>query len=359
MGATTAFVLFAVLVAELVATLAGVLATGISGDAAVASYLVPNAVIGGCCGVCGAVIGPRRRRVRLRAQGRPGRADRARHPRRSSPSWASATAPKPRCWPAARGSTLLGAEDRAEHDDPGAGAKAVAGDNARTDRGETTTVTAAVAAALTWPVIAAAGIAVGLLVLLVGDVVGRIVTITHEGGHMVVGLLTGGRVDHFKLNADREGGSTTFRPGPGWPGSIVTGFAGYATPPLLGLGGAVLLKKGLALPVLWIAVFLLVLAWVQARDEVTSVVVLVIAGFLAYVALYGTAVLKAAFAAGLVLLLLFGGLRSAALVDLDKTSGSDPVVLARQTWIPAIVWKAAFVAIALLCLLKGLQVLVR
>jgi hypothetical protein len=39
-------------------------------------------------------------------------------------------------------------------------------------------------------------------------VVGRIVTITHEGGHMAVGFLTGGRIKHFYLNRDDPGGAT-------------------------------------------------------------------------------------------------------------------------------------------------------
>jgi hypothetical protein len=69
--------------------------------------------------------------------------------------------------------------------------------------------------------------------------------------------------------------------------------------------------------------------------------------------------LKAAFATGLVVLLLFGGLRSAALVSLDKTSNSDPIQLARATWIPAPLWKVAFVAVALYCVWKGILVLAR
>ncbi len=55
-GATAAFVLFALVVAEVVVTVAGVLATGMSGAAAVDSFMIPNTAIGACCGICGAVI---------------------------------------------------------------------------------------------------------------------------------------------------------------------------------------------------------------------------------------------------------------------------------------------------------------
>jgi hypothetical protein len=42
----------------------------------------------------------------------------------------------------------------------------------------------------------------------------------------------------------------------------------------------------------------------------------------------------------------------------DRTR-SDAGQLARATLIPAIVWKAVYVTVALFCLLKGLKVLVR
>jgi signal transduction histidine kinase len=55
-GATAAFVLFAFVVAEVVVTVAGALATGMSSAAAVDSFMIPNTAIGACCGICGAVI---------------------------------------------------------------------------------------------------------------------------------------------------------------------------------------------------------------------------------------------------------------------------------------------------------------
>jgi hypothetical protein len=120
----------------------------------------------------------------------------------------------------------------------------------------------------------------------------------------------------------------------------------------------VLLREGNAWLLLWVAVVLLFLAWVKARDDRIGVVVLLLAASVGYVGLYGTPVLQAAFAAGLVLLLLFGGLRGAVVSSTDRTR-SDAGQLARATLIPAIVWKAAYVTVALFCLAKGLQVLVR
>jgi len=61
----------------------------------------------------------------------------------------------------------------------------------------------------------------------------------------------------------------------------------------------------------------------------------------------------------LVLLLLLGGLRSAAYSDIAKGKDSDAEVLARATLIPRVLWKAAYVIVALLCLWKGVIVLLR
>jgi hypothetical protein len=161
-------------------------------------------------------------------------------------------------------------------------------------------MTAEVAAALSWPVLSATAVTVLVLLLVAGGPVGRVVTIAHEGGHMLIGTLTGGSVKDFQLNANREGGGTNYNRLPGWLGDTLTTFAGYVTPPLAGLGGAVLLKEGLAWPLLWTAVALLVLAWIKAMDDLTNFVVLILAVFIGYVGLYGSPTLQAAFAAGLV-----------------------------------------------------------
>jgi len=218
-------------------------------------------------------------------------------------------------------------------------------------------MTAEVAAALTWQVLAGAAAVVVVLLVVAGDAIGRVVTITHEGGHMAIALLTGGSPKHFRLNADNDGAATAFNRPLGWVSDILTTFAGYAAPPLVGLGGALLLKEGKAWPLLWTAVALLVLAWVKAMDELTSLVVLVVAGFTAYVGLYGVPTLQAAFASGLVLLLLLGGLRDSVLHP-HKARGSDASYLAKSTLIPALLWKGAHIAVAALCVWKAVEVLI-
>ncbi len=73
-------------------------------------------------------------------------------------------------------------------------------------------------------------------------------------------------------------------------------------------------------------------------------------------ALYGARRhLQAAFATGLVWLLLFGGARAA--VVSSTGDDSDAAHLARDTLIPRIVWKTGFVVLALFCLWKSFRLL--
>jgi peptidase M50B-like protein len=215
-------------------------------------------------------------------------------------------------------------------------------------------VAADVAAALTLPVVAGTAVAVLVLLAVATEAVNAPVTVAHEGGHMAMGALTGYRVFGFELENGFNGG--TQRSDTGWAlGRILTVSAGYTAPPLLGLGGAALLAAGEASLLLWTAVVLLVLAWVKARGELTLSVVLLLAFFIAYVALYGTPTLQAAFAAGLVWLLLIGGVYSAWTASTDDDT--DPAKLAHDTLIPRKVWWAAFVAFALFCLWQAILLL--
>jgi hypothetical protein len=215
-------------------------------------------------------------------------------------------------------------------------------------------VTPEVAEALTRPVVAAALAVVIVLVLVAADAMAAPVVVVHEGAHMAVGSLTGLEVRHFQVKPDGNA-ATYYLPWRWGPGRILTTFAGYVTPSLVGLAGAALLVAGKAWPLLWTAVVLLVLAGTKARGDIATSVVLLLAAAIGYVALYGAPALQAGFAAGVVWLLLVGGLRDTVIATTDASS--DAGQLARDTLIPALLWKAAFVVIALLCLLKGTRLL--
>jgi hypothetical protein len=104
------------------------------------------------------------------------------------------------------------------------------------------------------------------------------------------------------------------------------------------------------------AVVLLVLALVKAEREWTTFLVLISAGAIGYVAIYGSALLQASVAAGVVWLLLFGGIRHAAESGTGDTS--DAAQLARDTLIPRKAWKTAFVVVGVVCLWRAILLLV-
>jgi hypothetical protein len=212
-----------------------------------------------------------------------------------------------------------------------------------------------VAAALTPLVLTGAAVAVLLLLVVAASAMEVLDIIVHEGAHMVVGFLTGRRVRHFEIEADGNA-YTRYDPSPWGPARILSAMAGYPAPSLVGLGGAALLAAGQAWPLLWTAVVLLVLAWVKSMGELTSFLVVLLAVTVGYVAIYGSPTLQAGFAAGLVWLLLFSGLRSAAMIPMSN-NGSDAAALARDTLIPRQIWKAGFVVVALYCLWQGFLLL--
>jgi hypothetical protein len=216
-------------------------------------------------------------------------------------------------------------------------------------------MTPEVEAVASTPIVAAA--AVGALVLLVvaGRSVGAVTVVAHESGHMVVGILTGHRIQYFEVTHGEEGG--TLPEATRWgPGRILMVFAGYVTPPLLGLGAAALFDAGQILPLLWMAVVLLVLTLIKAEREWTTFLVLLLIAATGYVALYGTPVLRAGFAAGLVWLLLFGGVKDAVMAG--KQENTDPDRLFRDTLIPRTLWKLGFIVVSVVCLWKGAQLMV-
>ena len=209
-------------------------------------------------------------------------------------------------------------------------------------------------AAVTTPIVAAAAVGALVLVLVAWQAMGAVVTMAHEAGHVAVGVLTGNRVLYFEVTDGDSGGTWSEKRGWG-PGRILSTFAGYVTPPVLGLGGAALFDAGQIRPLLLATTGLLALTLTKAEREWTMFLVLLVGAATGYVALYGTPVLQAGFAAGLVWLLLFGGVRDAAVAGTQ--AGTDPDRLFRDTLVPRMLWKLGFIAVAVACLLKGAQLM--
>lgn len=184
----------------------------------------------------------------------------------------------------------------------------------------------------------------------------HVVTIAHEGAHGVAALLTGRRLAGIRLHSDTSG-VTVSKGRPTGFGVVVTMFAGYVGPALLGLGAAALLREGHALAVLWLAVLLLALLLLQIRNFFGLYVVLV-AGVLVFAASWvGSPDVQVAAAwTGTWFLLIAAPrpvleLQSLRRRALARTSDADQ--LARLTRLPGLFWVLAFLAVTVGCLVLG------
>jgi hypothetical protein len=202
------------------------------------------------------------------------------------------------------------------------------------------------------PVVHVAGLVALLLVGLTGSWAGSVVTIAHEGGHVVVALLSGRNPRGFVVNEGDGGGGATVFDG-GWGVTLLPIYlAGYLTPPLIGLVGADLVLDGRAWSVLWAVVILLVGSFVAARGAFTNVVVVLVGAGIGWVAVAGGEDLQALLAVTLVWWMLLGGLRSLVPMGLGS-DGSDAAQLARNFLLPAVVWVVLFWYVGVVCLWVG------
>ncbi|ARF57325.1 M50 family metallopeptidase [Streptomyces gilvosporeus] len=182
------------------------------------------------------------------------------------------------------------------------------------------------------------------------------VTIAHEGGHGLVALLTGRRLQGIRLHSDTSG-LTVSRGKPTGPGMVLTAAAGYTAPSLLGLAGAALLAAGHITALLWGATALLVAMLIMIRNAYGVLTVVLAGAAFLLVSLLTTPYVQAAFAYAVVWFLLLGGVRPPfELMGKRRRGGpgdSDPDQLARLTHVPAGVWLGFFHVVTLCSLMGG------
>jgi Peptidase M50B-like len=197
------------------------------------------------------------------------------------------------------------------------------------------------------------GIGFGVLLLIVfgGSWTSSLVTVAHEGGHMIVGALMFRGPKGFTLT-DGGGGATPLTKYDWSVGDLLMRFAGYPLPPLAGLGGAYLVRAGNTAGVLWIALILLLAAFFQAKNPLANVVTLAALLATGWAVYNGQAELKAAVAVGLVWWMLIGG-AAYSTFWLSRADKSDAQVLASRTLVPRIVWHAVWAVIGVVCLWFG------
>ena len=186
------------------------------------------------------------------------------------------------------------------------------------------------------------------------------VTISHEGGHALVAVLTGRRLLGIRLHADTSG-LTLSRGRPTGPGMVAMLAAGYLAPAVAGLGAALLLASGHSLALLWLAVGWLALMLLQIRNAYGLLVLLVcgVAAGLASWYLSGATLSLLAYLLTWLLLLA----APKPVLELmrqrrrGQARGSDVDQLARLTRVPALVWELLFLLANLAGLVVGVAVL--
>jgi hypothetical protein len=190
----------------------------------------------------------------------------------------------------------------------------------------------------------------------------HVVTISHEGGHAVVAVLTGRRLMGIRLHADTSG-VTLSRGLPTGPGMVAMLAAGYLSPAVAGLGAALLLAGGHSLALLWLAVGWLGLMLLQIRNAYGLLVLVVCGVAAALVSWYlpGTTVSLLAYLLTWLLLLA----APKPVLELmrqrrhrrGRAQGSDVDQLARLTRLPALLWELVFLLANLAGLAVGILVL--
>lgn len=179
-------------------------------------------------------------------------------------------------------------------------------------------------------------------------------TIVHEAGHAVAALISGGGVYRIELHSPNSGATASWYRS--YPSLVITTLAGYAAPPLAGLGLAALLAHGrlpLALLMLTAAMALILLV---CRDLYTLTAVLAVGVVNAATLWWAPVWLQHGVTYTTAWVLLLTNLPNlAGLVlhlarslgeDVDEGQGvDDATALAIYTRVPALVWTAVWVTL--------------
>jgi Peptidase M50B-like len=216
-------------------------------------------------------------------------------------------------------------------------------------------------------IIAASGV-VALAVVLNGrtwHLARNAITIAHEGGHALVSVLTGRRLEGIRLHADTSG-VTYSRGRRNGPGIVLTTLAGYVTPPLLGALAAWLLAAHHVTAELWLLLALLAATFLAIRNVYGALAVLVTAAAVCAVSLLTSAAVQAVFSYATAWFLLLGGFRPVVELHRERSrslrrgrSGrTDADQLAGLTGMPGGMWVVVFGVVAVAALVLGVELLI-
>lgn len=184
----------------------------------------------------------------------------------------------------------------------------------------------------------------------------NVVTIAHEGAHLLLALVTGRQLMGLRLHSDTSGVAIS-RGKPTGLGVVAMTFAGYVGPSLLGLGAALVLGTQHASAVLWIGIVAIAAMLLMIRNIYGLLSLVTVGAALFVVAWWGTGEQQVATAYFITFFLLIAGPRPVLELQRSRRAGrardSDADQLARLTWLPAIAWVVLFLLVTAGCLIMG------
>lgn len=185
-----------------------------------------------------------------------------------------------------------------------------------------------------------------------------VVTIAHEGGHALVALLTGRRLDSVRVLRSTAG-LTVSSGSPTGAGIVLTAAAGYTAPPLLGLGAAALIATGHLFSMLLISLAALTGLAVAVRNAYGILAILLTGAAIVAVLWRGSALAEALSGYLMTWFLLLGGVRPVLELQhsrrrtargLPSRGATDADQLAALTGVPGGLWVFLFGLVALTAL---------
>jgi hypothetical protein len=170
------------------------------------------------------------------------------------------------------------------------------------------------------------------------------VTLVHELGHAVVGIAVGRRFTGFVLRGDMSGHAVTVGPSRG-AGRVVSAWAGYPAPAVVGAVLVWAAGRGWAASVLTVMLAVLLVASIRVRSLLTALVTVVVLGSTGALWWWRDDSVQAQVLMGSGIVLLVGGWRHLGAVMASHDRASDPAVLAALTHVPRALWNASFVLV--------------
>jgi hypothetical protein len=181
------------------------------------------------------------------------------------------------------------------------------------------------------------------------------ITVAHEGGHAMFGMLTGQQVKGIKI--DRYGGGVTnFPPKMPWPADVIITMAGYLGPSAVGLAGVYLLRHDRPQVLLWASLGLLAVLVLKMRNPLGFAAVIGTGLVLFWAARQWSGQAQLTFAYVWTWFLLMGSTRT--IPDLlfatrVQDRGSDAAVMEKLTILPDVFWLVVFWGASMAALIFG------